>query len=603
MADNYNGYNDILRKLSVPTRNRYFYGKLLDSYHFELEQAYFNRKRWLMNRLATGAGVICGLDVVKTNDNKQVRVTPGVAIDFLGHEIIVSDASPVVDPRQLTDACGKKMGDPIQGVGTVTLCLDYLECDAEPVPILVGDCDTKNTCAPSMIRERYRLLVHEGSPDPLTGLPPELCRALTGEVGTVGAKGFSGIATLNVGGTPEQVVISPKGNRALLLNTTPPNLQVIDLDNRAISTPFASDLVTLPLGGVSVAPDGGSIFVTHAKGVTAITLDNTQVVATFLTDRIYGICASAFGGAVLFAVNTTTQQIDRIDVASQTVMSSIPVDSLSLDLAISADSRWLYILNKNNNMLLRIDTATNTLSTLNTFASETKTLVLRTISTGILAYVAGNDQVWTVAENGTVTPLVITAIASDSGFTTDGNLYYLLNNPPITGPPITGNPASVPELVIVQAEGWTELTRIKVATNPLHLAIAPHQRLALVVNQGDATVSVIDFDRHRLLCASSPKTCVEPPSQSCIPLATIELKTDGTFEIDTCTYRPKVYSNEALFNMILCLAERLEECCQLSVRPETANIPEPIPLPNPYQYAFSTGLAIGGSLLGTWEDM
>ena len=600
MADNYSGYNDSLRKLSVPTRNRYFYGKLLDSYHFELEQAYFNRKRWLMNRLATGAGVICGLDVVKTNDNKQIRVTPGVGIDFLGHEIIVSDTSPLVDPRQLTDACGKKMGAPIQGAGTVTLCLDYLECDAEPVPVLVGDCDTHNTCAPSMIRERYRLLVHRGLPDPVAGLSPELCRALTGEVGTIGAKGFSGIATLNVGGTPEQVAIAPKGNRALLLNTTAPNvLQVIDLDNQTISTPFATDLVTLPLGGVSIAPDGGSIFVTHAKGVVAISLDNNlrRVLARFLADKTYSVCASAFGGAVLFAVNNATQQIDRIDVASQTVMASITVDSLSLDLALSADSRWLYILNKSNRTLLRLDTATNALTTLQTFASAAQTLALRTTSTGILAYVAGDNKVWTVAENGTTTLLVMTAIASNSGFTTDGSLYYLLSNPPIGS-----NSTSVPELVIVQAEGWTELTRIKVGTNPLNLAIAPHQRLALVVNQGDATVSVIDFDRHRLLCASSPKTCAEPPFQSCIPLATIELKANGTFEIDTCTYRPKVYSNEALFNMILCLAERLEECCQLSVRPGPTNIPEPVPVPNPYQYAFSTGSSIGGSLLGTWED-
>src|SRR3970282_1579003 len=50
-----------LAKLESPTRNRYFYGKLLTERHFDLEQRYFNRKRWLLNRLTLGSGVICGL--------------------------------------------------------------------------------------------------------------------------------------------------------------------------------------------------------------------------------------------------------------------------------------------------------------------------------------------------------------------------------------------------------------------------------------------------------------------------------------------------------------------------------------------------------------
>jgi hypothetical protein len=239
MADEWNGNSNVLKGFATPTRNRYFYGKLLDSFHLELEQAYFNRKRWLINRLTLGAGVLCGLDVVKTNDGKHIRVAPGVAVDFLGREIVVPDLSPVVDPRQPTDACGKKLGDPIQGAGKVTLCLDYLECDAEPVPVLVGDCDTQNTCAPSMVRERYRVLVHNGLPERSTGLPPGLCRALTQEVTPANAKGFSEIATLDTGGTPIQVAIAHNGQRALLLNSTQPNLlQVIDLDTHTFLPPL-----------------------------------------------------------------------------------------------------------------------------------------------------------------------------------------------------------------------------------------------------------------------------------------------------------------------------------------------------------------------------
>ena len=38
--------------LRAPVRNNYFYGKLLDVFHLEMEQEYFNAKRHLLNRLA-----------------------------------------------------------------------------------------------------------------------------------------------------------------------------------------------------------------------------------------------------------------------------------------------------------------------------------------------------------------------------------------------------------------------------------------------------------------------------------------------------------------------------------------------------------------------
>jgi hypothetical protein len=44
--------------LAAPRRNHYYYTKLLDVLHFEMEQAYGIRQRWLLNRLSevrTGA--------------------------------------------------------------------------------------------------------------------------------------------------------------------------------------------------------------------------------------------------------------------------------------------------------------------------------------------------------------------------------------------------------------------------------------------------------------------------------------------------------------------------------------------------------------------
>lgn len=181
------GYTQIeaLRQLAAPARNNYFYGKLLDVMHFQMEQSYFNRKRWLLNRLGLGSGVLCGLELVVADNGQSVWVRPGVAIDALGREIIVPTAYCLENPRQPTDEQGRPMGDPIPGEGVVTLCLGYHECATEPVPVLVGDCDTRQDCAASTIRERFRLLVREGEPAQVPGqISDEQCAAIfpAGEV-------------------------------------------------------------------------------------------------------------------------------------------------------------------------------------------------------------------------------------------------------------------------------------------------------------------------------------------------------------------------------------------------------------------------------------
>ncbi len=163
--------------LCSPVRNRYFYGKLLDVFHFELEQDYFNIKRWLLNRLVAGYGVVCGLGVSLGPDNQSVVVSPGVAIDKCGHEIIVchpSDPFPLPPPPSAPPPGGSGSSPSASNPTSPTaadccdtgtyyhLSLCYLECQADPVPALGGDCDTQALCTPGAIRERYKLGLDEG---------------------------------------------------------------------------------------------------------------------------------------------------------------------------------------------------------------------------------------------------------------------------------------------------------------------------------------------------------------------------------------------------------------------------------------------------------
>lgn len=147
-----------LCELEPPRRNRYFYGKLLDADHFQLETDYHNAMRRLHNRLITGCGVVCGLNVVVADDPTAIVVTPGLAIDQHGREIVVdcpSDPQPI--PADLLAAAAKNKD---QRKIHVDLC--YHECTAEPAPVLADECGELTACQPGVIRERYRLRFESG---------------------------------------------------------------------------------------------------------------------------------------------------------------------------------------------------------------------------------------------------------------------------------------------------------------------------------------------------------------------------------------------------------------------------------------------------------
>lgn len=177
--------------LQTPVRNRYFYGKLLDVYHFEMETNYANAKRWMLNRLVFGVGVVCGLDVLVGPEPNTVIITPGVAIDKWGREIVVPKATdPIAIPADLIPTPpAERQGDyGEQSDGSdehapqnhprhygerkeedawVKVMLCYHECEGDPVPVLAGDCRGTDMCAAGTLREQYRITFREGRSKPV----------------------------------------------------------------------------------------------------------------------------------------------------------------------------------------------------------------------------------------------------------------------------------------------------------------------------------------------------------------------------------------------------------------------------------------------------
>ncbi|WP_419872030.1 hypothetical protein [Candidatus Pristimantibacillus sp. PTI5] len=140
-------------------RNRYFYGKLLTVRDFESEQKYFNDKRRLLNRLLYGSGVLSGMQVVAVDD-KTISVEMGVAIDYIGRELVIP--SPVTLKLSMIEGFTNN-----EYKKNVYLCIAYDEKGKEPVHS-VGNSAIRNdeVSEYNRVLESYRLFINEEAPAP-----------------------------------------------------------------------------------------------------------------------------------------------------------------------------------------------------------------------------------------------------------------------------------------------------------------------------------------------------------------------------------------------------------------------------------------------------
>ena len=142
-------------------RNNYFYGKRMTARDFQDEQCYFNEKRWLINRTVHGWGVVCGLDVIPTEDNNKVEVTPGLAIDCCGREILVcgdeEDRYVPLNPEE--HECDQQQIKEEQQNGDqhIAICLEYDECKREVVNLPSIVCDETEKHEFNRIRDSWKI--------------------------------------------------------------------------------------------------------------------------------------------------------------------------------------------------------------------------------------------------------------------------------------------------------------------------------------------------------------------------------------------------------------------------------------------------------------
>lgn len=129
-------------------RNRYYVGKMLTAADFQAEQTYFSNKDRFMNGIFYGEGIACGCGVYSMDD-QSVLVESGVAIDSLGHEIVIENS--VVKKLSAIEGFDKLKS------GEATLAVKYAEEDVHPV-YAIGRSDREEQEF-NHVSETYELLL------------------------------------------------------------------------------------------------------------------------------------------------------------------------------------------------------------------------------------------------------------------------------------------------------------------------------------------------------------------------------------------------------------------------------------------------------------
>lgn len=111
-------------------RNRFFTGRLLTAEDLELEQQYVREKLKQHNRYLRGFGVVSGLAVSRSSGN-AVTITPGLAIDCQGNEILVEEP--------LRHSLPESEGE------TIFLAIRYAEQAPHPVSCVQPNCDLEHS--------------------------------------------------------------------------------------------------------------------------------------------------------------------------------------------------------------------------------------------------------------------------------------------------------------------------------------------------------------------------------------------------------------------------------------------------------------------------
>lgn len=181
-----------------------------------------------------------------------------------------------------------------------------------------------------------------------------------------------------------------------------------------------------------------------------------------------------------YVANTFSNDVSVIDVASNTVVATVPVGSSPGGVAITPDGAFAYVTNSGSDNVSVIETAGNTVVA--TVPVGDLPFGITITPDGAFAYVANqfsnNVSVIATVSNTVVATVSVGNHPNGIAITPDGAFVYVANQ--------NANTVSV-----IATAGNNVVAIVPVGSQPLQIAITPDGAFAYLTHSGSASVSVI----------------------------------------------------------------------------------------------------------------
>lgn len=162
MIQNREETDEVEHGLNRFEKNNYFHGKLMTARDMQAEQDYHVGKQHTLARFVVGEGIVFGLNVIdvrERDDQLEVTVADGVALDSYGRPIVVKGAESV--PVENTGADQSSISD----VDEIYLSIRYNEIDRESVPVPSSESAHEGDCAPNRFLETFDIIYDTNAPE------------------------------------------------------------------------------------------------------------------------------------------------------------------------------------------------------------------------------------------------------------------------------------------------------------------------------------------------------------------------------------------------------------------------------------------------------
>jgi autotransporter-associated beta strand protein/YVTN family beta-propeller protein len=231
------------------------------------------------------------------------------------------------------------------------------------------------------------------------------------------------------GGNYRKVVASPDGRRFYLADLAGQRIRVFDVASLVVGANVA--LPHQPLD-IAITPDGTSLWVAASGAQAAVVIDTTTLAVTATIPvgmSATGIAITRDGQRALVVGDTA--KVTVLDVATRTVVGSIPLTAPGYEVAVHPNGHRAYVTLKSTGELSVVDLDAGAEATTIDLAYEPFGLAVS--PSGFLVYVVGRPSSGTgsaliIVDAATATVIDAipgTGLASNVAFNRDGSRVYV----------------------------------------------------------------------------------------------------------------------------------------------------------------------------------